>query len=74
MDNKRLEIRIGGATMIHITEAAKRVGCSKRTLERYITAGTLKAEKIGASWFVSESELRKLNVRRGNYGHKSKKA
>lgn len=74
MDNKRLEIRIGGATMIHIAEAAKRAGCSKRTLERRITSGEMKAEKIGASWFVSESELKKLNVRRGNYGHKSKEA
>lgn len=68
--DKKLELRIGGANMLHVTEAAKRAGCSKRTLERYITAGKLKAEKIGASWFISESELKKLNVRKGNYGHK----
>lgn len=70
MDTKRLEIRIGGANMIHITEAAKRAGCSKRTLERHIKAGKIRAEKIGASWFISESELKKLNVRSGNYGRK----
>nr|DAY78225.1 MAG TPA: helix-turn-helix domain protein [Caudoviricetes sp.] len=68
--DKKLELRIGGANMLHVTEAAKRAKCSKRTLERRIKSGAIKAEKIGASWFVSESELKKLNVRTGNYGNK----
>lgn len=68
--DKKLELRIGGANMLHITEAAKRAGCSKRTLERRIKSGGMRAEKIGASWFVSESELKRLSVRRGDYGHK----
>lgn len=52
--------RVDGKTLYHITTAADMCGVSKRTLERYIKAGKINAEKVGAGWYLSNSEIRKV--------------
>lgn len=50
---------VDGRKYVHITNAADAVGMSKRTLERWISSGDLKAQKISNAWFVNVSDLRK---------------
>lgn len=50
---------VAGRKYVHITNAADAVGMSKRTLERWISSGDLKAQKISNAWFVNVSDLRK---------------
>jgi excisionase family DNA binding protein len=52
--------KVDGRTLYHITTAAEMCGVSKRTLERHIKAGKINAEKIGAGWYLSNSEIRKV--------------
>lgn len=50
---------VDGRKYVHITNAADAVGMSKRTLERWISSGDLKAQKINNAWFVNVSDVRK---------------
>lgn len=50
---------VDGRKYVHIANAADAVGMSKRTLERWISSGDLKAQKISNAWFVNVSDVRK---------------
>lgn len=50
---------VDGRKYVHITNAADAVGMSKRTLERWVSSGDLKAQKIDNAWFVNVSDVRK---------------
>lgn len=50
---------VDGRKYVHITNAADAVGMSKRTLERWVSSGDLKAQKINNAWFVNVSDVRK---------------
>lgn len=48
------------ATMLHPTEAARRLGICRHTVSRMLAAGTLPGRKVGAQWRVCESAVREL--------------
>lgn len=52
-------VMVDGRKYVHITNAADAVGMSKRTLERWVSSGDLKAQKISNAWFVNVSDVRK---------------
>ncbi len=56
---------VDGRKYVHITNAADAVGMSKRTLERWISSGDLKAQKINNAWFVNVSDVRKAMKKDG---------
>lgn len=60
MGDTKLAVRIGGGVYRHISEAAKMAGVSERTLYRRIKAGRVNGVKLGLSWYVPESELKRV--------------
>lgn len=50
---KKLEVQ----ELYTIPEIAESIGCSTRTVMRYIANGTLKAFKMGGKWRVSKDNL-----------------
>lgn len=48
------------AVMIHPAEAARRLGISRHTVHRMLSAGKLPGRKVGAQWRVCESAVRDL--------------
>jgi len=46
--------------MYTLTELAKILNVTKRTLATYIKKGTLKAQMIGGSWIVSETNYKRF--------------
>lgn len=62
-------MKIGRTTFYHVTEAAKLLNCSERTIYRRIKRGGI-GRRFANSWYLTESELKNFNVRTGNYGNK----
>jgi excisionase family DNA binding protein len=43
-----------------ITEVAKTLRLTNRTVWNYVKAGKLKAKKVGGKWIISEEDLKKF--------------
>jgi excisionase family DNA binding protein len=50
-----------GMAMIGTTEAARRLGVSRRRVSAMVTQGLLKAQKIGKTLVVDEAEVDRLS-------------
>ena len=53
-----MPVKIGTTTLYDLKELSKRFGLSLRTLRLYLRAGTIKGQKLGRKWFVSEDTLK----------------
>jgi len=53
-------IKLGDTTFYSTEELSKILGITLPTLRKYIKSGKLKGKKIGGTWFVAESNLKKF--------------
>lgn len=53
-------IKLGDTTFYTTEELSKILGITLQTLRKYIKSGKLKGKKIGGTWFVDESNLKKF--------------
>jgi excisionase family DNA binding protein len=59
-----------------VTDAAKYLGFSEHTVRTYLLTGSLRGQKIGQNWLVSQAECdryKKSRKPRGNPNFKKKK-
>lgn len=54
------EITVDGATFYSAERAGEIIGVNKRTIQRWIAQGTVKASHVGQFTFISAPELRRL--------------
>ena len=47
-------------SMVGTTEAARRLGVSSRRVAAMIEQGLLRAEKVGKTWIIDETEVARL--------------
>lgn len=52
--------RLDSIRLYRLSELEPVLGVKSRTIQSYIKAGSLKGVKIGGSWRVSETELRRF--------------
>ena len=53
------------AMRYNVTSAARRIGVNRRTVERWIAAGLLPAERVGVrQWIIEESDVERARERR----------
>ena len=53
-------IKLGGTTFYSTGELSKVSGITPQTIRKYLKSGKLKGKKVGGSWFVTESSLKKF--------------
>jgi excisionase family DNA binding protein len=49
---------IFGTRMFSVTEVAEILGCSDRTIYKYLDDGRLHGKKIGKRWMITQNSLR----------------
>jgi excisionase family DNA binding protein len=59
--------------LIGTTEAARRLGVSARRVAAMIEQGILKAEKVGSTWIIDETELKRFAQQERKPGRPRKK-
>jgi excisionase family DNA binding protein len=58
----------GGLIVYNLAELETRLGVTPATLRKYIHEGSLKAEKAGGTWWVTEDALRDYFQGQGRQG------
>ena len=53
-------IKIGDTTFYSVVALSKKLGVSLTTLRGFIKSGKLKGKKIGGTWLVTETNLKKF--------------
>jgi excisionase family DNA binding protein len=65
MEYDTVSARASSADRIRVNHAAKRLGCTDRTVRRLIQHGKLPAERQGLrTWFILRSDVERLSRQR----------
>ena len=53
-------IKLANTIVYDMHEAAAMLHCHENTIARYIKAGTLRAQKVGRKWYITDKTLAEM--------------